>query len=75
MPVFPSDRERDSFQGLLAGDSSMHRREFIATLAGAVGGASALGLGSTSAQAAKVRRIGVLMGRPRAILATTLPHS
>ena len=40
----------------------MHRREFIATLAGAVGGASAFGLGSTSAQAAKVRSIGVLMG-------------
>jgi putative ABC transport system substrate-binding protein len=40
----------------------MHRREFIATLAGAVGGASALGLGSTSVQAEKVRRIGVLMG-------------
>ena len=41
----------------------MHRREFIATFAGAVSGASAFGLGSTSAQqAAKVRRIGVLMG-------------
>jgi putative ABC transport system substrate-binding protein len=40
----------------------MHRREFIATLAGAVGGASALGLASTSAQAANVRRVGVLMG-------------
>ena len=41
----------------------MHRREFIATLAGAVSGASAFGLGSTSAQQpAKVRRIGVLMG-------------
>jgi putative tryptophan/tyrosine transport system substrate-binding protein len=40
----------------------MHRREFIATLAGAVSGTSAFGLGSTSAQAATVRRIGVLMG-------------
>jgi putative ABC transport system substrate-binding protein len=40
----------------------MHRREFIATLAGAVSGASGFGLGSTSAQAAKVRSIGVLMG-------------
>jgi hypothetical protein len=40
----------------------MHRRQFIATLAGAVGGASAFGPGSTSAQAAKVRRIGILMG-------------
>jgi hypothetical protein len=39
----------------------MHRREFI-LLAGAVSGASGFGLGSTSAQAAKVRSIGVLMG-------------
>jgi putative tryptophan/tyrosine transport system substrate-binding protein len=40
----------------------MHRREFIAALAGTVGGASAFELRSTSAQAEKVRRIGVLMG-------------
>jgi hypothetical protein len=40
----------------------MHRREFIAALAGTVGGASAFGLRSTSVQAEKVRRIGVLMG-------------
>ena len=40
----------------------MHRREFIAALAGAVSGASAFGLRSTSVQAEKVRRIGVLMG-------------
>ena len=52
-----SDRTGDAER-----ESSMHRREFIATLAGAVGGASAFALGSASAQAAKVRRIGVLMG-------------
>ena len=40
----------------------MHRRGFIAALVGTVGGASAFGLRSTSAQAEKVRRIGVLMG-------------
>jgi putative tryptophan/tyrosine transport system substrate-binding protein len=40
----------------------MDRREFIAALAGTVGGASAFGLRSTSVQAEKVRRIGVLMG-------------
>jgi putative tryptophan/tyrosine transport system substrate-binding protein len=40
----------------------MHRREFIAALAGTVGGATAFGFRSTSVQAEKVRRIGVLMG-------------
>ena len=40
----------------------MRRREFIAALAGTVGGASAFGLRSTSVQAEKVGRIGVLMG-------------
>ena len=40
----------------------MHRREFIAALAGTVGAASAFELRSTSAEAEKVRRIGVLMG-------------
>jgi putative tryptophan/tyrosine transport system substrate-binding protein len=41
----------------------MHRREFIAALAGTVTGAHSLTLPAASAQqAAKVRRIGVLMG-------------
>jgi putative ABC transport system substrate-binding protein len=40
----------------------MRRREFIAALAATVGGASAFALRSTSVQADKVRRIGVLMG-------------
>jgi putative tryptophan/tyrosine transport system substrate-binding protein len=40
----------------------MHRREFIGALAGAVGAASAFELRSTSAEAEKVRRVGVLMG-------------
>jgi len=46
----------------LARGCSMHRREFIAALAGTVGAASAFELRSTSAEAEKVRRIGVLMG-------------
>jgi hypothetical protein len=41
----------------------MHRREFICGVAGAVAGAPSLTLRVASAQqAAKVRRIGVLMG-------------
>ena len=40
----------------------MRRREFIAALAGTVGGASAFGLRPASAQADSVRLIGVLMG-------------
>jgi putative ABC transport system substrate-binding protein len=47
----------------LARGSSMHRREFICGVAGAVTGAPSLTLRTASAQhAAKVRRIGVLMG-------------
>jgi hypothetical protein len=54
---FPSDRQRDSllhWQGM-----SMHRREFICGVAGAVTAAPSLTLRTAAAQ---VRRIGVLMG-------------
>ena len=43
-PCFPSDRQRDSLRSADPRGSSMHRREFIAALAGAVSGASAFGL-------------------------------
>ena len=54
----------------------MHRREFICGVAGTVAGAPSLTLRVASAQqAAKVRRIGVLMGSSESDLATFLPHS
>jgi hypothetical protein len=43
----------------------MRRREFIAALAGTLGGASAFGFRPISAQADTVRRIGICRGRPR----------